>query len=255
MQKVVLVLGGTRNTGIAVVRKFASQGFAVALTSRRQAEADRAAAETAADYPVPVRGYETDMRSVASVRALFARVREDFGRVDVMVTVAADLGMGFSVMDATEEAFDNVMDTNIKGCFFCCQEAAHLMQEQGGGSIVLIGSVHGGGAVWGRSLYATSKGAVHSMVRNLALELAEYHIRVNEVVPGAVRTDRWDGISPEEEARRRRNWPTGREADPSEIAEGVWYLSSDAAKSITGTDLVIDSGVSACLLAYNGGQH
>lgn len=254
-RKVVFVTGGTKNSGLAVAKKFAENGYAVALTSRREADAQAVAAMLTETYGVPAKGYRLDLRSPAEIRAVFADVKQVLGGVDALVTVGADLGMGKAALEVTEEDFDSVMETNIKGDFFCAQEAAKQMIERGGGSIVLFGSVHGRGAVWGRCLYAASKGAVYSLVRNLAVELAEYHIRVNEIVPGAIRTDRWEGISPEEEARRRRNWPSGVESTPEDIANGVFYLSSDAAKTVTGSDLVMDSGILSCLLAYNGGAH
>ena len=165
------------------------------------------------------------------------------------------LCIGQECMTLTEQEFDDVMSVNVKGNFFCCQASAGIMKENGGGRIILIGSVHHKGAVWGRSMYAASKGAIASLVHNMAFELAQHGIRVNQLVAGAVRTERWEGISPEEEARRRRNWPTGMEATGEEIAEGVFYLASDAARNITGTALTLDSGISACLLNYNGGEH
>ncbi len=129
------------------------------------------------------------------------------------------------------------------------------MKKKGKGAIVLIGSVHHHAAVWGRSLYAATKGAIRTMVRSMAFELAEYGIRVNQVVPGAIRTDRWDGMTDEVVAKRRINWPLGIESTGEDIANGVYFLASDQSKTITGTDLTIDSGILACLLTYNGGKH
>lgn len=244
-----------KNCGYAIARRFAAEGYHVAISSRRKADADAAATRLAAQYGVQTKGCQLDLCSVADIRRVFAELKASFGGVDVFVGNSASLGMGQSAMDLTEEDFDGVMDVNIKGNFFCSQEAARQMREKKHGAIVLIGSVHYRGAVFGRSLYATSKGAITSLVHNLAVEFAADGIRVNQVVPGAIRTDRWDDLSPEEIARRRRNWPTGMESTGADIAAGVYYLASDEAHTITGTELVIDSGVLACLLAYNGGSH
>ena len=128
------------------------------------------------------------------------------------------------------------------------------MKENGGGTIVLIGSIHYKGAVFGRSAYAASKGAIASMVKNLAYEWAEYNIRVNQVVPGAIRTDRWDGLSNEEEKKRRSNWPLGIESTGEDIANAVYFMASDASKTVTGSELTVDSGLTACLLKYEKGE-
>ena len=103
------------------------------------------------------------------------------------------------------EQYDAVMDVNLKGTYFCCQQAAHLMKE--GGSIVIVGSVHYRQAIWGRSLYAASKGGLASLVRSMAYELGPYGIRANYVVAGAIRTERWDDLTPEQIAAKRKNWP------------------------------------------------
>ena len=94
-------------------------------------------------------------------------------------------------------------------------------------------------------------GAVASMVHNLAFELAQHNIRVNQVIPGAIRTDRWDHITPEEETRRRANWPLGVESTGEDIANAVYFLASEQARTITGIDLAVDSGTLACLIGYH----
>jgi len=251
MSKVALITGATKNSGLAMARRFAAEGFRVCVTSRRADDAVRAAESITEAFGTEARGYGLDLESVEDIRRVFAQVAEDFGRLDVFVGNSANLGMGSTVLDMTQEHFDSVMNVNIRGNFFCCQEAAGLMMKTGGGSIVLIGSVHYKGAVHGRASYAISKGAIASMVHNLAFELAQHGIRVNQVIPGAIRTDRWEGISPEEEARRRSNWPLGVESTGEDIANAVYFIASDEARTITGAELAVDSGVLACLLKYS----
>jgi len=251
MEKVVLITGGVRNSGWSMAQRFASEGYAVCITSRVAGDAQKKAAELAEQFGIKAKGYGLNLMDVNDISTVFADVKATFGRLDALVCNSADLGIGQTVLGITPAEFDGVMNVNIRGNFFCCQEAAKLMGEQGGGAIVLIGSVHYKAAVHGRVAYAISKGAVASMVHNLAFELAEYGIRVNHLIPGAIRTERWDGISEEEAARRRANWPLGIESTGEDIANAVYFLASDQAKTITGAELAVDSGILTCLLNYS----
>ena len=252
--KTVFITGGVRNSGLAIADRFARDGYGVALTSRREDDAQATAKLLSDRYGVPVLGFGLDLRSPENIGEVFYQVKDRFDHLDAFVGCSANLGLNNPFLETTPESFDSVMNVNIRGNFFCAQEAAKLMMGTGG-SILFIGSVHYKGAVYGRACYAVSKGAIASMVHNLAFELAEYGIRVNQIVPGAIRTDRWDGISPEEEARRRANWPLGIESTPEDIANAVYFLSSEEARTITGAELAVDSGVLSCLLSYNGGNH
>lgn len=156
-----------------------------------------------------------------------------------------------SILNTSEEAFDSIVNANLKGYFFGTQAAAKLMIETGSrGSIVLIGSVHSRGAHPNRIPYAISKGGIEVMARNCAYELGKYGIRVNCLVAGAIVNEKFLEQSEEEKEKRRANWPLGKESYPEDIAKSVYFLASDEAATITGTSLVVDSGVSACLLQY-----
>lgn len=248
--KVVMITGATRNTGLAIARRFAADGYAVAITSRDETSAQETAAALAREFSVPAHGYEMSFDHVEDIRRTFDRLEQDFGRLDVFVANSAHLGIGYSLLGTTEQEFDAVADVNIKGNFFCCQCAAQLMKKSGGGSIVTIGSVQGTGGVHGRTVYGMSKAALSVMVRYMAYELGEYGIRANNVVAGAVHSNRWDVLSPEEITARRSRYPVGRESTEEEIAEAVYFLGCDKSTSITGTDLTVDSGMTACLLPY-----
>lgn len=248
--KVVMITGATRNTGLAIARRFAADGYAVAITSRDGTSAQKTASTLAQEFSVQTRGYEMSLDHVEDIRRTFDRLEQDFGRLDVFVANSAHLGIGYSLLGTTEQEFDAVADVNIKGSFFCCQCAAQLMKKSGGGSIVTIGSVQGTGAVHDRTVYGMSKAALSVMVRYMAYELGEYGIRANNVVAGAVHSSRWDDLSPKEIAARRSRYPAGRESTEEEIAEAVYFLGCDKSASITGTDLTVDSGLTACLLPY-----
>lgn len=248
--KVVLITGATRNTGLAVAKRFAAQGYAVAVTSRDGAAARETAEALAQEYSVQARGYEMQPTSVQSIRQTFDRVRQDLGRLDAFVANSAHLGVGYTLLDSTEADYDAIVDANLKGTFFCCQCAAQLMKESGGGAIVTIGSVQGTGGLHGRAVYGITKAGISMLVRYMAYELGQYHIRANNVVAGAVHSCRWDDLSSEEITARRSRYPVGRESTEEEIANAVWFLASDQSATVTGTDLTVDSGLTACLLPY-----
>lgn len=246
--KTVFITGGTKNTGLAIARRFAREGYRVALSSRDRASARQAAQALAAEFSVEARGYAMTYE-IASIREAFRQVEKDFGRLDVFVANSANLGIGFGLMNTTEADFDAISDVNIKGNFFCCQSAAELMKKTGG-SIVTIGSVQGTGAVPDRTVYAMSKAALSMLTKSMAYELGQYGIRVNNVVAGAVHSSRWDELTPAQIEARRSRYPAGRESTEAEIAAAVYFLASADAGSITGTDLTVDSGLTACLLPY-----
>lgn len=250
MNKVIFVTGATKNTGLAIAEKFAENGYDVALTSRRTDDAQKTASYLSEKYGIKSVGYALDLQSVDSIKDVFAEVRHDFGRLDVFVGNSANLGVDVDILNATEEDFDNVIDVNLKGNFFCAQQSAMIMKENGGGSIVMIGSVHYSQAIWGRVLYTASKGGLVSLVKSLAVELGEFGIRANTIIAGAIHTERWDVQTPEQTAKRRAQYPAGRESFGEEIANGAFYLGTDLSATVTGTELTIDSGISICLLPY-----
>lgn len=255
--KTLLITGGTRNTGYAVAEKFASEGYSVALTSRDGGAAVRAADAIAKKYSVPAIGLSLDLTDVKRIEKVFEEASAFLGGIGTFVANSAELGIGLDVASSTEEDYYRVTEVNLKGTFFCCREAALIMKKQGGGSIVTLGSVQGEGAVPGRALYSMTKAALKSLVKSLAYEFGGYGIRANNVVCGAIRTSRWDGLDEGELNARRSRYPAGRESTVEEIAEAVWFLGSGSSPTVTGTSLTVDSGLSACLVPYkkpNGGE-
>lgn len=250
----VFITGAAKNTGLAIAEKFASEGFGVALSSRSQDSADTAAKHIADKYGVRSAGYALDLADVGDIKAVFAKIKADFRGLDTFVANSADLGVDRDILSVTQEDYDALMNVNLRGTYFCCQQAALAMKAQNRGSIVVIGSVHSKASIRGRSLYSASKGGLDALVRSMAIELGAYHIRVNCVVAGAIRTDRWDALTDEQIKNRRANWPLGLESTGEDIANGAYYLGSDLSKTVTGTDLTIDSGILVSLLPFNGGR-
>lgn len=251
----MFVTGATKNTGLAVAEKFALNGYEVALTSRRKEDAEATAAALEERYKIKARGYELDLSCIKEIKEVFAKIKAEFGRLDTFVGVSANLGVDLDILSATEEDYEDVMGVNVKGNYFCCQQAALLMKEREKGSIVLIGSCHYKATIWGRSLYATSKGALAALTRSMAIELGAYGIRSNIIIAGGIRTERWDTATEEQNQKRRANYPVGMESTGEDIANGAFYLGTELSKTVTGTDLTIDSGIGVCLLPYNGGAH
>jgi len=251
MDKTILVTGATKNTGLAVARRFLADGWNVAITSRDAAGAQAAAKGLAASPGAAgeVVGLRMDPANVADIRGPFAAVGDRFGRLDAFVNNAAHLGVGLSVLNSTEEDWNSVMNVNARAAFFGAQESAKLMKD--GGSIVFISSCHASKSVPGRALYTASKAALGGIVRSLAVELGPLGIRANAILAGAIRTDRWDGLTDEEIAARRARWPSGKESTPGDIAAAVAFLCSDGAETITGAEIPVDSGIGVCLLQYN----
>ena len=245
MKKTILVTGATKNTGLAIARRFAVDGWNVVITSRDAASAEAAAKGIEGE----ALGLGMDPAKVEDIRAAFVAVRERFGRLDAFVNNAAHLGVGLSIINSTESDWDAVMNANARAAFFCSQEAVKLMKN--GGSIVFISSCHAAKSVPGRILYTTSKAALGGIVRSLAVELGPLGIRANAILAGAIRTDRWDGLTDDEIAARRARWPAGKESTPDDIAATVAFLCSDAAATITGAEIPVDSGIGVCLLQYN----
>lgn len=254
MNKLVLITGATRNVGYAMAEKFASQNYDVIITSRSAEDAQAAAAALQEKYPqVKIHPMEMQLSSVEHICECFRHIAREHGHLDALVVNAAHLAINTNIMNVTPEDYDRIMTPNLKGNFFLCQKATELMGE--GGAVLFISSVHANQCIPNRILYSMTKAAINALCRSMAVELGHKGIRANAIDAGAIWTERWIGLSDEEIARRRKPYPAGRESTPEEIAEGAYFLCSDAARTITGTELVIDSGVSTTLLTYDANWH
>ena len=252
IRPVVMVTGATQYTGYSTAKLFAQRGYDVCITSRDYKKAEEAARKLSELVPeAKILPLQMDPPDVQATTAAFDKIKEVFGRLDVFVANACAACRFKSILSTTETDFDSIVNANLKGYFFGTQAAAKLMIEtESKGSIILIGSVHSRGALPNRIPYAISKGGIEVMARNCAYELGKYGIRVNCLVAGAIVNDKFLEQTEEEKEQRRANWPLGRESYPEDIAKSAYFLASDEARTITGTSLVVDSGVTACLLQY-----
>ncbi len=247
----VFITAGTKNTGLAIAEKFAAEGFNVAISARSPIlEIEKVADYISQNHNVKCKGYKLELTHVTEIKETFRKIKEDFGELTTFVANAANLGVDMDLLNISEEEYCAVMDSNLKASFFCAQQAAILMKESGKGSIVFMSSVHSHQSIFGRSLYSASKGGINSLMHSFAIELADFNIRSNCIIAGAIRTDRWDNLTEQQKAQRRANWPLGIESTGEDIANGVFYLGSDLSKTVTGTELTIDSGILVSLLPY-----
>ena len=250
-KKVAFVTGAVRNTGYAIAQRFAREGWNVCISSRDEASAKEAVARLEKEFPqTEFLGIGIDQSYIEQIEAGFKKIEAHFGRLDAFVANAAHLAVDYNTFNTTPEMWDSVMNANVRGTFFCSQAAARLM-EKTGGSIVLISSVHANQSITGRVAYSASKAAINAMMRCMAVELGYLGIRVNALIAGAIWTERWATQSEEVTAKRRSQYPAGKESAPEDIASAVYFLASDQSPTITGTEMPVDSGISVCLLPYN----
>lgn len=241
--KRVLVTGAGRNTGLAIARRFAVEGATVALNDLSASSVAKAATAVREETGAPIIEAPANLADLEQVEEMFGTIRAQVDGVDILVNNAAHLGIGPNFLEMSMDFFEEVVRVNLLGAARCCQLAARMMVDRGGGSIINLGSNTSDRAIRGRSAYIASKGSMDALTRSLALELAPHDIRVNMVVPGYIRTDRWENISSEQIERRRANIPLGHEASVDEIARPVAFLASEESCPITGARLVVDGGV------------
>jgi NAD(P)-dependent dehydrogenase (short-subunit alcohol dehydrogenase family) len=251
--RIAMVTGAGQGIGHATALAFATAGADVAAVDIDKAAAERTAAAITAAGRRSV-AIACDVGDVAAIDQMVARVAQQLGRIDVLVNNAG-VTRRADIMDLTEADWDRIMRVNGKGAFFCLQRVAREMIHRKRGVIVNIASIAGKGfAGTSNAIYASSKGALISLTRIAALQLAKHDINVNAICPGSTTTAlsednlatraRQEGV-PVEEMRTRRNSliPLGRANDPEDIAALAVFLASPGARNITGQSFNVDGGV------------
>ena len=244
----VLVTGACINTGVAIVEKYASEGKNVVFTGRnaeRVKESERAYREK---FPsVTVIGYAIDAlideRTVdeASARAMFEDLDEKGIFIEALILNAADQGLGQKLFESPLTDFMKVMNTNVTWNLCLSELAASRMKEHGTGSILFINSNTAYRAIPDRVSYVASKGGQLGLMRALALDLGKYNIRVNAILPGMIKTDRWEKNPDFYATVPSRYTPLGDVAGGSDVADAAWYFTEHA-RNTTGAELVLDGG-------------
>jgi NAD(P)-dependent dehydrogenase (short-subunit alcohol dehydrogenase family) len=239
--RVVLLTGAGRGIGRVLARAFAERGAHVALASRTRADVERVAADCRA-LGVRALAADADVRSVASIDRLVEGVLDAFGRIDVLVNNAG-VFVSAPAVDLAEDDWDLMVDTNVKGVFFCARAVARAMIGRGG-RIINVSSALAGVAQEGYVCYGGTKAAVEHMTRVMALEWARHRITVNAIAPTTTATAERPGrlTTPEAIERAREKVPLGRYGQPEDLIGAAIYLASPASAFMTGTVLRIDGG-------------
>jgi 3-oxoacyl-[acyl-carrier protein] reductase len=241
LSRVALVTGGARGVGLAIARRLLADGLAVCvvdINEKALARLDEAGDDADGRF-------EWCRASIVE-RAEMERVVKDLvarrGRLDVLVNNAGMTRSG-TLLTQTDEDWDLVVDTNLKGPFICSSIAARTMQEGGGGAIVNIGSVSAHGIRSGPPAYAAAKAGLEGLTRNSAIELGPYGIRVNLIVLGTIATE-WllQRKSEAELAAIRQTTLTGRIGEPDDVAAVVSFLASEDAGHVTGQLFSVSGG-------------
>lgn len=243
--KTALITGGTSGIGLAAAHLLIKEGYRVIITGRnekRGQQAQQALGEAAAYIPC-------DVRNPQDCTRLGEIIRRDYGKLHALIN-SAGIYLEKSIDATTEDDWTNIIDTNVKGTYFVTKAVVDSLRAAGNGAIVNISSDAGVNGNYFCSAYCASKGAITTMTKALALELAP-NIRVNCVCPADVDTPLTESQLPEEgreEARREMEslYPLGRIARPEEIAEIIAFLASDRASFVTGAIWLADGGLTAC---------
>ncbi len=241
--EIAIVTGGNQGIGFGISEGLAGAGATVVIANRR-AEEDREAAESLQQKGFKTIAIPTDVSQKTSVAAMVEKTLREFGKIDILVNNAAVI-IRKPIEDFTEEEWDRVLATNLRGLYFCCQLAGKEMIKQRKGKIINVSSVLSKIVQPGRGVYATTKAGVSHLTRAMALEWAQYNINVNAIGPGLTITpinERHFAEHPEDLEKIKAGIPLGREAYPPDYAGAAVFLASDASSYVTGQTLYIDGG-------------
>lgn len=239
--KIALVTGGSSGIGLASAQELANQGATVYITGRRQEELDAAVALIGP----AARGIRADASILSDLDGVFSTIASESGRLDVLFTNAGGGDM-MPLGAITEEHFDRIFGTNVRGVLFTVQKALPLLTQ--GASVILTGSTAAVKGTANFSVYSASKAAVRNLARSWALDLKDRGIRVNVVSPGPVRTPGLGGLVAQEQRQGlfdmlAADVPLGRIGEPEEVGKTVAFLASDDASFINASEIYVDGGL------------
>jgi len=239
--KIALITGGNSGIGLATAKRFVSEGAYVYITGRRESELASAVKEIGRN----VTGVQGDVSDLGDLDRLFAQIRREKGRLDI-VFANAGVAKYARLGEITEEFYDSIFNINVKGLLFTVQKALPLMPD--GASIILNASIVASKGLPSNSVYSATKAAVRSFARTWTTDLKDRHIRVNAVSPGSTDTPGLNDLLASSETGQQRlkmisnSVPLGRLGAPDEIAKAVVFLASDDASYVTGAELFVDGG-------------
>ncbi len=242
-EKVAVITGGARGIGRAIAEGLASEGASVAIGDVNLEGITQTARDIENAFGGRVVPYELDVREKKDILALMEGTKAQFGKIDILVNNAG-ICTSPPIEEITEEAWDEMMDINLKGVFFCLQAVLPIMREQKSGRILSMASLAGkvGGLAAGAH-YSASKAGVICLTKSFARVLAPYGVTVNALAPGPVETHMLETLPLDRKEFMKSQCPLERFADTTDIAGAALFLLSDAARHITGTSLNVNGGL------------
>jgi NAD(P)-dependent dehydrogenase (short-subunit alcohol dehydrogenase family) len=242
-EKIVVITGGTRGIGFATAKEFARSGATVVICSRNIGSVKKAIKELKPISSSNVFGMPLDITKIEEVEIFFEDLYKKFGGIDILINNAGIQDPKPS-LEITEKVWDRIINTNLKGTFFCSKFAAKYMSKKASGSIINIGSVQSIYVADGQVPYSATKAAIVQITRCLAKEWAQAGIRVNCVAPGSIPTDiNKDFYSnPKNLENTLKRIPFGRQGKPEEIAKVILFLASEDSSYVTGQTIYVDGG-------------
>jgi len=243
-EKVAIVTGGNRGIGFSIARGLAQTGAFVIIANRNEKEGNKAAA-TLNKEGLKAAAIQVDITNVNSIATLIEKVKREYRNIDILVNNAAVI-IRKQAEDFTEEDWDAMVNTNLKGTFFCCQFAASEMRKQKKGKIINISSVLSQMGQVGRSVYAVTKAGISHMTRTLGIEWIKYGINMNAIGPGVTLTElnkEFFKTNPDDYNKIISGVPIGRPGSPDDYVGAAIYLASEASEYMVGQTLIIDGGM------------
>ena len=253
MNNAVFITGAQSGTGYGIAEAFAKNGWDVFVTSRSREKAEAAAKKLSDAYGIFAKGYECDIRNEQQVIDIFGDIDRTGRFVETVILNAANMGFdpkdpgaGQDFWTVLVEEFQKVFETNLVWNFTIVRQAALRMREQGKGAVVFLSSNTVYQAIPNRAAYTASKGGIVALAKALAVDLGPYGIRCNTVLPGTIKTERWKAMGSKQIVNGTLT-PIGDISDYEDIANACWFLGTDLSKNVTGTELIVDGGMSCQL--------
>ena len=251
--KVAVVTGGRRGIGRAIALTFAEAGTDVAVCDVVVEGGEmEAVVEEIKKLGRRSLAVQTDVTQKAQVDNLVKRVEDEFGVIDILVNNVGGGSARALLLETSEDDWDRVLDTNLKGCFLCSQAVTKRMIERKKGNIINIASINAFVVHKERAPYSISKAGVLMLTKGLALQLASYNIRVNAIAPGPIKTHQQQSVMSDSKRLKEvvARIPLGRLGEPSEVADVALFLASDASRYITGDTIVVDGGYMVAIACF-----
>ncbi len=248
--KVAIVTGSSMGIGLGIAKVLAKERASLVMASRGAQKGKAALKEVRDTGCADIIYVQTDVSKAAEVNRLVSKTMEHYGKIDVLCNNAG-IGLLKSVINTSEEEWDEIIDTNLKSIYLCCKAVIPKMIAAGGGSIINIASVASFVGFKDDAAYCASKGGLLMLSKQMALDYSKHDIRVNCICPGFIQTpmanDYFDQHDDPVTARRQTQnmHPLGRLGTPEDIGYAALYLASDESSFVTGTSLVVDGGLLA----------